>query len=83
VTLKVSAGEGAQYVTMENFVGGRLFDAVKFLEENGVKYEIAVSTDKTADIATVVSQSVAAGEKTVKYLDIGKVILTVGALANE
>ncbi len=82
LTLRVSAGANKQYVQMPDFVGKRLSDAVKFLEDNSVAYEIAFSeTDKESGVGIVVEQSVAVGASTEKYVESGRVILTVGALS--
>ncbi len=82
ITLRVSAGKDKQYVELPDFVGKRLSDAVAFLVENDIAYGIEISADETEkDVGTVVAQSISAGEKTEKYVESGKVILTVGALS--
>lgn len=79
--IRVSAGTEKTYVEIPNFVGGKLSDAVEFLNENNVVFEL-VYGGGDGDVNTVISQSIESGKRTEAYVEAGKIILTVGGRGN-
>ena len=79
--VRVSAGTEKTYVEIPNFVGGKLSDAVDFLNENNVVFEL-VYGGGDGDVNTVISQSIQSGKRTEAYVEAGKIILTFGGRGN-
>ena len=79
--VRVSAGTEKTYVEIPDFVGHSLGEAVEFLNENKVLFEILYSEDE-GDVNTVLAQSIEGGKRTEAYVEAGKVILTVGGRGN-
>ncbi len=81
LTLRVSAGDEKQYAEIPDFVGKPLDEAVSYLEEKNVVFEILYS-DAEGSANIVLSQSIEAGRKTEAFVSEGKISLTVGGRGN-
>ena len=79
--VRVSAGTEKVYVEIPDFVGGALIEAVEFLNENNVAFEVVYS-EEPGKVDTVLSQSIQSGKRTEAYVEAGKIILTVGGRGN-
>ena len=79
--VRVSAGTEKTYVEIPDFTGKSLGEAVEFLNENNVVFEIEYS-EQSGSVNTVLSQSVESGKRTEAYVEAGKIILTVGGKGN-
>ncbi len=79
--VRVSAGTEKTYVEIPDFTGKSLGEAVEFLNENNVVFEIEYS-EQSGSVNTVLSQSIESGKRTEAYVEAGKIILTVGGKGN-
>ena len=64
------------YVEIPDLVGMPIKEAIEFLNENKIVFDIVYGGDDNAD--TVTAQSIEAGKRTEAYVEDGKISLTVG-----
>ena len=76
LTVRISAGSEKSYVQIPDFVGKPIKEAIEFLKENKIVFDVVYGGEKNAD--TVSAQSIEAGKMTEAYVEDGKISLTVG-----
>ncbi|MBQ5800593.1 MAG: PASTA domain-containing protein, partial [Clostridia bacterium] len=76
LTVRISAGSEKTYVEIPDLVGMPIKEAIEFLNENKIVFDIVYGGENNAD--TVTAQSIEAGKRTEAYVEDGKISLTVG-----
>jgi beta-lactam-binding protein with PASTA domain len=76
LTVRISAGSEKTYVEIPDLVGMPIKEAIEFLNESKIVFDIVYGGENNAD--TVTAQSIEAGKRTEAYVEDGKISLTVG-----